>query len=334
MSWRLWLAIGLTLCFSALALAQVDDHALMAAIGDVSPGWWLLAAPLFALAHVARGWRWAALLKPLTSAPTRNVIAYSILGMWVNDLIPARAGELYRAWLLKSRENLPMPSGLATVVVERALDGLLAVGLLTVASFLLDIDDARIVAARVSGLSLFGLVLATLVLMGAAPGHMARLADALARLMPKKAGDGFKTLVHEGILGLGVLKQPRVLTLALLRTFLIWGLLTAFYWVMLHAMNLPAHTPGAMLVLGVVSLAAVLPTAPGHVGVYHYACMSAVALLGVSDSRALAFAVLAHVTELSVTLLMGLALLFALGLSLPGRNILRRAAALSKESTP
>ena len=99
-----------------------------------STRWGFLAASvLLNLASVwVRAWRWFYLFPP-GSQPTHLFNALMI-GYMGNNVLPLRAGEIVRVYVV-ARRGQRFWTTLATVVVERALDGL-AVGLLVAALFL------------------------------------------------------------------------------------------------------------------------------------------------------------------------------------------------------
>ena len=50
------------------------------------------------------------------------------MGYMGNNIFPARAGEVLRAYVLKKREDVPVSASLATVIVERILDAVVMLG--------------------------------------------------------------------------------------------------------------------------------------------------------------------------------------------------------------
>lgn len=330
MSWRIWLALAVTAGFSALTLMLVDLSALPEAFAAIRLREWLLAVPLFVFAHILRGLRWAVFLEPLASPPPVRVVSYTIVGMWINDVIPLRAGELYRVWLLKSREGVSLRAGLASVIVERTVDGLFVVGLLALAMWWLELSDPRLMAARSAGILLFGVLLGFLILAAFAPGRVTRLGQVLAHRLPGRAGQALERTLAQGLEALSVLRRARLVAGALVYSVLLWGILALFYFLMMRALEIPASPAGAMLLLSVVSLSVLVPAVPSNVGVYHFACMGALVLLGTPEATGLALAVLLHLTEVLVTLVMGAGLMLTLGFSSPARER-RRALSLTAE---
>ena len=62
-----------------------------------------------------RAWRWHYLLRPIKAVPTRKMFPIVAMGYAGNNIFPARAGEVLRAVVLKSREDVPISASLAIV---------------------------------------------------------------------------------------------------------------------------------------------------------------------------------------------------------------------------
>ena len=78
-----------------------------------------------------RAVRWRYMLVPIKPVQTSQLFSITVIGFMVNNILPVRIGEVVRAYILGSRENLSKSLSLATIVVERILDGL------TILSFLI-----------------------------------------------------------------------------------------------------------------------------------------------------------------------------------------------------
>jgi uncharacterized protein (TIRG00374 family) len=94
--------------------------------GSHAPGELLVLIPgvaVYFLGVWARAWRWHYLLRPVKSVPTRVMFPIVAIGYMGNNIYPARAGEVLRAVVLKRRQDVPVSASLATIIVERAYDG-------------------------------------------------------------------------------------------------------------------------------------------------------------------------------------------------------------------
>lgn len=312
---KTFIALLLMLLFGYLAIRRVEWPIFLQALDRMDIGAWLLAVPFFLLQYVFRSLRWRALLLPVCRPPVRTLFVYSVVGMALNDLIPARLGEFYRAYLLSRREKLAYPTVLAGVFTERVLDGLTLVGLLVLVLAFLPIEAAWVHRAGYGAALIFGLIFIALLLLLFKPAFSRGLFDRLCLPLPEKAAKWSRKIFDEAMSGIGWLAKPGVLLAVSLATLAIWLSIIVFYFLLLRCFSAEATVGWAALTVVMVSLAVALPTTPGYIGVYHLACVMTLTLVGLDQSRALAAAVVLNITELAVTA--GLAAFFIYRLRLP-----------------
>ena len=103
--------------------------------------WLVLALGLTVLMYIVRAERWQYLLEPL--GHTRFWVAFrtTVIGFAASFVLPARAGEVLRPYLLARSEGLPATAAFATIVIERLLD-LVAVLILLGSFFLFFAGEA------------------------------------------------------------------------------------------------------------------------------------------------------------------------------------------------
>ncbi len=91
---------------------------------------------IFYLGFPIRGYRWSLLVRgtgfPLRTRDATEIIFVSWL---VNCLVPAKLGDLYRAWLLKINSTVSLSRTFGTVFIERVLDLFAIVTLALAAGF-------------------------------------------------------------------------------------------------------------------------------------------------------------------------------------------------------
>ena len=85
---------------------------------------WLIPGVIaYFLGVIVRTWRWHYMLRPLKKISTWKMFPVVAIGYMGNNIYPARAGEVLRAYVLRKREGVPISASLATVIVERIFDG-------------------------------------------------------------------------------------------------------------------------------------------------------------------------------------------------------------------
>lgn len=283
--------------FLWLALRNVSPGEIAAALRGAS----LPAFGLFVLMHLAalglRALRWRLLVRQLADVPARRLLPPLAIGFMVNFLLPGRAGEFVRVWLLARREQVSASAAFATVVVERLFDGLAVICFLAPAPFLLGTGDHALMArVRWAALLLpaaYVVILAALYLLG-------RHREALAAFLARHPAVQRRPLLGRGVhlverfcAGLGCLRSWRPLVGTVAFSLLIWGVGGLSNALMLRAigLDLPGYAPFFLLVLQAVGV--LIPT-PGFVGPFQYAHVVALGVYGVPQATALSLALLIH----------------------------------------
>jgi uncharacterized protein (TIRG00374 family) len=111
-------------------MAGINFGELVSGLAAASPLPLAGAVLIFYAVFPLRGWRWAQLLHGAGIAlSTRDAIEILALSWFTNCVVPARLGDVYRAWLLRQTKAGSGVSAIATVVVERGLDLVASAGL-------------------------------------------------------------------------------------------------------------------------------------------------------------------------------------------------------------
>jgi hypothetical protein len=110
-------------------LAQVPDLILQA-----NPALVLLAFIVFYLGFPLRGYRWERLLRETGFVISlRNSAEILYISWFVNCVVPAKLGDVYRAYLLKMNSDASLSRTFGTVFIERILD-IFAIAILALAA--------------------------------------------------------------------------------------------------------------------------------------------------------------------------------------------------------
>ncbi len=126
--WQFWLGLVVSLFFLYIALRGLHLDELGEAFRQANYWWLIPGVAIYFVGVWARAWRWHYLLKPLKNISTRELFPTVVIGYFGNNILPARAGELLRAIVLKKDEQVPISASLATIIVERVFDGVVMLG--------------------------------------------------------------------------------------------------------------------------------------------------------------------------------------------------------------
>jgi uncharacterized protein (TIRG00374 family) len=238
-------------------------------------------------------------------------------GYLLNNLLPFRLGEVGRAFLLSRKANLGFMQVVSTIVIERALDVAMAVGLLLGSlPFVIGGGDlARQAALAAGGLVLVGL--AALYLLARNQAWALRQFERLSDRIPllKKVGRGPLIAFFEG---LAALKDGARFLRVLVFMLLNWAVAVLQFYVLLRAFFPEAQVLWAVFTLSVMALGIAAPSSPGAVGVLEVSIIGALSAFGLDPSTSLAAALTSHLTGYLTTGLIGAYALAKDGLTLSG----------------
>ena len=173
--------------------------------------------------YFLRTLRWLYLLRPLGRPHFGVALRATVIGFGALTLLPARAGEVIRPYLLARHEGMSTTAVFATIIVERLLDMLTVLILFALFLLMFDpgiasLDPAVYRALKIGGLSVGAGAVAILVVLfflAGDPGRLAGLARRADRFLPARIAHGVARLVELFSEGLAIVRQPKRLALAL-----------------------------------------------------------------------------------------------------------------------
>jgi hypothetical protein len=305
----------------------------------------LLAAFVTTMATYAlRAFRWQYLLSAL--GPTRFGTAFrtTVIGFAASFLLPARAGEFLRPYLLAREEHLNATSAFATVILERVLDTVTVLVFFGVFLLVFDprqspVDLALFRALQTGGLLAGGVSLAILGIFFVLAGHpeaLGRMALGVERVLPARIAHTISGLVRTFAVGLGAVRQPGRLVMTFVLSFPLWLSIAAGIFLVTRAFHIDQMPPtGTFVIMTLLVIGVAVPT-PGAVGGFHYFYKLAVtSFYGVKGPEAAAAALVLHAISFVPVTLLGIAFMARMGLSLGGaRTLAKETGGQKQEETP
>lgn len=290
---------------------DADLRAIGARLADTHWGFLAASITLNLASLWARARRWGYLFPP--GARPSGLFNAVVIGYMANNLLPLRAGEVVRAYVV-TRRGQRFWTTVTTMVVERVLDGL-AIGLLLASLFLLIPIPRELEWAALAFLSVDLALIAFLGVFALAPARCKGLVGTLTRGRPALAArvDRLLDTFDRGLAGV---RAPRHLLPMLGWSCAIWGALVVSIWAGFGAARLDLPLGAAWTTLGFLGLGVSLPSSPGFVGVVQAAVVTALRLFGVPYDDSLSFSLLLHVSQFVPVTVWGLVLLFVEHVSL------------------
>ena len=327
----------LTFGLLAFFLRNADMSGVWAETRRARPGLLTLGLLVTAATYVLRALRWQYLLAPIGRTHFGAALRATVIGFAASFLLPARAGEVIRPYLLAREERLSATAAFATIILERLLDLVTVLLLFGVFVATIDARTASVDPTALARVKVGGQLAAVAALAGLGlfftlarhPERIGRWALQVERVLPARLARAVARFVESFAQGLAVMRQPGRLLVALAWSFPIWLSIAAGIWLTSLAFHITFPFAGSFLVTLVLVVGVAMPT-PGAIGGFHAAYQIAVqTFFGASDDRAVGGAIVLHAISFVPVTLVGIVFMAREGLTF-GRA---RSLAAEVEST-
>ena len=291
-----------------------------------------LAVVLVGFTYWARAVRWQYLLGPIGPTRFRTAFRATVIGFAASFLLPARAGDVLRPYLLARQEGLSASATFATIVLERVLDMIAVLVLLAIYAYggpARDVPEHLLAPVQLSaalGGTLALMLMGLMFLLASHPERVGRLVLGMNRVLPHRLAHGLAGFARAFSQGLAVVRSPRPLATALVWSFPLWLLIALQAWCVTRAFGITMPLTGGFLVQALLVIGVAVPT-PGAVGGFHEAYRFAVTtFFGASNDAAVGGAIVLHAVSFVPVTLVGLWFMARDGLSVFGLQSLAREA--------
>ena len=300
-----------------MLLTEVDLKQSWRALGHLHGPFLLVPLAVFCVNLPLRAWRWQ-LIFPASSRP-RLASCLTVLGIgnMANFLLPARAGDLARCALVGPIGSLAESSRtLATLAVEKVLDGLALIGMVLFSLWALDPPRWLLELLR-GAVLIFGSALVLLVVLRYRTRiFIDSIRHTFGWLHLSSLEEKFDHLLTSFADGLSAVASAEQMSLLLVVTALIWTTEAATVWGLAGALDLGVTLNSAVVASAILGLGLMIPAAPGGLGTYELFGTEAFKLAGIGASSALALTIVIHAWVFLANVVAGIALLALKGLSL------------------
>jgi len=321
---RTLLVVGLAVALLAWFLRHADLAGVWAEISRGRISYLVLALVTTMCTYALRSLRWQYLLAGLGPTHFSNAFRATVIGFAASFLLPARAGEFLRPYLLARHEGLSATATFATVVLERVLDAvtvllLFAVFLLTVDPSVSGADPVVFRAVKAGGLGVAAFTAATLAVFFFLAGHpvaLGRLSSLVERVLPRRLAGLAARLGQTFAEGLAVVRRPRQLLVVMLWSLPLWLSIAAGIWLVSRAFHIEVSYVGSFVLMTVLVVGVAVPT-PGSVGGFHEAYrIGATAFFLAPNDRAVGAAIVLHAISFVPVTILGIVFMIREGLTL------------------
>ncbi len=290
------IGIFISAVFLFLAFRGLQPEQLLNSLGDLELGYLLLAMAIYIVAVVIIALRWQFLLRAVKLVPLAALTQLVFIGYMGNNLYPLRAGDGLRILLLRRNHSVPLLRSTTIVVIERLFDGCVMLAFVLFSLLWIDLRSPEVETIVRVAAPVFAVALFIAFFLAAKPNLMRQVVKLVVSLLPGRIGRALFTLSEEIIAGLEGLRSPAYLVGAVASSFLTWGIEAVTYWTVMRAFGLELNYAVALLLVGAVNLAGLIPASPGQIGVNEFVVIAILTALGIPAPAATAYAVVVHLS--------------------------------------
>jgi uncharacterized protein (TIRG00374 family) len=312
--WSAFLGIAVSIALLWWTLRDVSLAEVWHEIRGVHPGWLGITIVLATCTFPLRTIRWRYLLRLEGEAlPLVPLWHATAIGFMANNLLPARAGELARAYAARRLTGVRFTTAFASIAVERVLDGIVLVALLTVATWAGGFDATTEVGSvtiggivRGASLVFGGLLVAALVVVHWPHFAMSVVRRATALLLPARWSNRLVAVADGLVQGLEALRRPADFAMVIVWSFAVWCTGAASFWAAFQAFDIAAPWSGALLAQALVAFGVAIPSSPGFFGPFEALTRVSLGLYGVPARTAVSLAVGYHIATFAPITVLGI----------------------------
>ena len=282
---RSWAIIILTNLLSliclAIALSGANFHRIWGEIRHMNGRWVLLAVLSDACVYVLHALRWKLLLNPVERVSFWKCVQAIYLGLFANETIPLRAGELIRCFVLSKSSSIPISVAFASGLIERIFDGVWLM-----CCFMISLHIVRLQDVFVKGGYILGILILLLgVLLSCA---MYARKQSLDLFLGMSWPRWLNTLIED----LHVIGHSRYLYFSFLTSGLYMLSQIIPIYATIRARNLPVPWTAAFTLMVLLRLSSIVPQAPGNLGSFQWVTFHTLVLFGLASALSKRFSLI------------------------------------------
>ena len=283
-----WLVYAAAVASLVWVFHDISWRALLTQIQGIDPRWLVPAVAADILSYYFQGVRWHYLLKPVGKLSSLKATQAIYVGLFANEILPMRLGEIAVAFLAGRWLRLPIARVLPSMLIGRLLDGVWLALAVVVLLFSVPLPGNLEWAGNLFGIAVVvGVALFLLLLL---PGVRSRLApmESRTRPAPRFAGK-LRGWFHELIHGIHEIRHPRALIPATAASLGVLFFQALAFWCVIAAYGLPVSVLAGVAVFLIVHLGTAIPNAPANVGSFQLFTVLGQSIFGVGKEQAAGF---------------------------------------------
>ena len=309
MKWKAILQVllgtALSSLFVILVLRKVDFEGLTQSLQQAEYIYLTPVVFLIVIEFWIRAYRWKYIFASIKDIKTHRLFSATMVGFGANNVLPARLGEIVRAYVIAKIENVSKSASLATIVVDRLFDGLAL--FFFAAIVLLSFPFPQFLKGAGIGFFIFYVAsLSFITLLGIKREETLRVVSFILNIFPQAVSERTIRFFRSFSDGLTIFADGRSFLIAFLLSLLMWFTVALIAQCVIAAFDLDLPIYAALVITIIVCLGIVIPSGPGFVGTFQYFCILSLRLFDIPKDLGLGFSIVLHAIQITVITLLGL----------------------------
>lgn len=257
--------------------------------------WWIpLAVAFDVLSYYSQGVRWQYVLHPLGKISSLKTTQAIYAGLFTNEILPLRIGELVRMYLVSRWLSVRFVSIIPSLVVERFFDGIWLALFVGLAALFVPLPRSLLDAEEILGAIV---IVATGVIVYLTFRKEKAIVEQEKTPPPKRLKPVrlFASFIERLAMGIRDIGLSRYFYLSLATSSLILVFQIIAYWLVMWAYGIHLSLWAGAVVLLIVHFGTAVPNAPSNVGTYQFFTVVGLSLFGVEKTIATGFSVVVFI---------------------------------------
>ena len=289
-------ALCISLAFLGLIFYKIDWTKLVRTFKmfDLKNLWMII--PIYVSTFYLRGIRWKSLLLDKPKYSAYNLGAVFAVGSMLNIFLPARAGDVYRAYYLGATKQEKKMKVFGSIILERTLDGICVFLILLLAVLLYSKQDWMMNLAYMIGVLFVGSFVSFYLIFKF--NKVDFICEKLIKISSKfpefaarpltKMIEGINVHTNSFIEGFEVLNNLKYSVQAFTMSVIIWLIECYVAFLIINSFHINLGFSAALFVISLISFSTMIPSTSVFLGPYQYAYILALGIYNVDKSTALA----------------------------------------------
>ncbi len=291
--------------FLYFSLSGVDFLDIKKSFADVNYFFLLQALFFFTAILFLKSIRWGIILSSIKQVSQANLFPITCVGNMAVILFPFRLGEFVKPYLISNSNSIPLSASLSTVFVERVLDSLCILAIVVYTFITLDIPEWFIKAGYSFAVTSF-IISLTGFFFYLNTRLRFKILNPLVKIISEKLYKKVEVFFYDFSQGFLIISNLRKTVLTIFLSVLIWLFATLAIYSLYYFQGLHLSFGSAFVVLAIIAIGVSVPTAPGFLGNFQFACILALSLFNISKADAIAFSIIYYILGFGINILLGL----------------------------